>query len=173
MAGSGYKAGVPKAERIEVVRRLIVNGEPDWKIRRMLVAGVKLPDGRSFKVNRATAHKYLDEIGLEYKALADSPLVVERVIGAAAERLARLADKAEAAGNYQAAIRANLALVDVVARRAPERWGRRPVEQAAGAEVEAPGVTNYDDLDDAELVEIHARKVVQFEARKRARGGAG
>lgn len=162
---------VSKAERIEIVRRLLVMGKPDWRIRRLIVAGIKLKDGRTFQATNATAQKYLDNVGLEYQQLADHPLVAERVVGCAVERLVRIADKAEAAGNYQAAIRANKTLIDVVGIRHAERWGRKGVD--APVEVEAPGVDDYVGMTDDELRDGLERKVLRFQARADGKASSG
>ena len=150
------KETVPKAERLELIRRLLIAGRPDWEIRRDLTRGIALDDGRICKVSPSTASRDLDDVGLAYKALHDNPLIAERVVGAATERLTRIADKAEAVGQFNAAIRANLALVDIVGRHHP-RWSRRG-DTSSSSEDERP-TDPYEDMSDEELrAELEAKR---------------
>lgn len=149
-----------RPERLELIRRMLIAGSPEWEIRRMLIAGINLDDGRIARVSRGQAHKDLQEIGLAYQSLHDNPLVAERVVGACAERLTRIADKAEAAGNYHAAIRANVELVNIVARKST-RWARTQAPDVAVSAGE--GDNDYDNMGDDELRAELARKRARAE----------
>lgn len=146
---------VPQAERRELIRRLLVAGVPEWQIRRDIARGVRLEDGRTVQVGSETLRRDLEELGLEWRALHDNPQVVERVVGAALERLVRIADAAERAGSFHAAIRANQVIVDLLGRRSP-RWARRPDESPA---ISAGARKPYAELSDEELQrELAARR---------------
>ena len=159
---------VTRAERIELIRRLLVMGTPEWQIRRTLTTGAKLDDGRVCKVTSSTVTKDLKEVGLQYRALHDSPLVAERVVGACAERLVRIADKAEVSGKYHAAIRANMALVELVSRTST-RWARGVEPEAEEPAESAGGERNP--REDMTTEELQAEIVAQRGRLKVIRGG--
>ena len=141
---------VPRAERIELIRRLLIEGKPEWEIKRMIRAGHVLDDGRICKVSGRQLKDDLQAIGLQYRALHDNPLIVERVVGACVERISRIAHKAEEAGQYHAALRANQALIDIVSRRSP-RWDRKGLQQLV-EEPTAAELGEFERLSDAELL---------------------
>lgn len=149
---AGKKPPIPTALRLELIRKLLIRGIPEWEIKQRLATGIELPDGRVCKVKRVTCDRDLKAVGLEYQALHDNPLIAERVVGACAERLVRIADKAEAAGNFHAAIRANVALVDIVGRRSA-RWTRTADESSSrsAGQSEAHGRERYQELSNVEL----------------------
>lgn len=139
---------VPRIERLELIRQMLIAGIPEWEIKRELAKGVDMGDGRTCRVKRAQLQKDLNEIGLVWKTLHDDPMVVERVVGAVHTRLARIAHKAEDAKRYHEAIRANLAIVNIVSRRST-RWvaGAKAEEVAPTQEVE----TELERMSDDEL----------------------
>ncbi len=134
----GYRRA--RAERLEWIRRLLLAGVPEWKIRRSLVEGLNIAakgdPPRVFKVSMATAKNDFIIIGKEWRQLHDDPEVAERIAGAVLERLTRLALKAEAAGKYSAAIRANVMVMRYLGMR-HDRWDRQ--EAAARLEITGPG----------------------------------
>lgn len=170
MATSKKRVQISKSERLELIRKFLIDGVPEWKIRKKLVDGVFVGRTKIAKVSSDTARSDLKQIGLAYKALYDNPLVVERVVGACAERLARIADKAEANNNFNAAIRANLALVDIVARRT-NRWAHKGHSLEDELVVTQEKKTPYDNMSDDELIEELERKRQRTASLKLVRGG--
>jgi hypothetical protein len=91
--------------------------------------------GEIFKASKATVYRDFTAIGEAYRTAHDDPMVLERGIGTVLERLNDIAVKAAAAGNYQAAIRANLAYARLLATRS-DRWGSSAAGGAAAEHAE-------------------------------------
>jgi hypothetical protein len=134
-------------ERRAVVRGLLVECVPEWQIRRQLTEGFKIPDPsiaggyRIYEpVSVSTAQRVLKDVADEFRGLFDDADHVEREIGAAFERLKRIADRAERAGKYTSAITANDRIIKLLAPRS-KRWqhvtsGETPL--AGGGSIEPP-----------------------------------
>lgn len=128
-----------RLERLEWIRRLLLEGVPEWKIRQRLRTGMNVaPEGappKIFKVSAATVTKDFADLGEEWRLLHDDPAVAERVAGAVVQRLTRIALAAEAAKRYTDAIRANALILRTVGIR-HDRW--RVQQQPTRIELSGP-----------------------------------
>lgn len=141
---------VTRDERLDLIRRLLLEGTAEWRIKRLLLEGFTLPDGRTVKVGSTAVFNDLQAIGDDYRHLHDNPGVHERIAGVIFERLSRIALKAEAAGQFHAAISANSAILRLVGLRST-RW-RAAEPEAPTRPDEGEAVGELAELTDAELV---------------------
>lgn len=165
-----------KPERLEIIRRMLLAGVPEWKIRRQLFEGFELPaipahvvDG--FRVpaspavfvqaSKSTITKDFQDLASQFRGMHDDPDVAERVVGARLACLIRIAGAAEAEGKYHAAIRANEVVINLVSRR-HTRWSRKGEEEAP-PESAAGGVDDYEGMSDEELQAKLAEKRARAE----------
>lgn len=149
---------VSRAERLEFIRELLIEGVPDRVVRQRLVAGIQLPlpDGRLIRVSAKVAAADLSEVGEAYRRLHDDPSVQEAEVAGVIARLRRIAVTAEKRGNYHAAIRANESLAKFVGMRSA-RWSKAAEPAPGPPGVEAPDdqwqrrATELQDLPDEDL----------------------
>lgn len=173
----GHAQQAQLLERRSIVRGLLVECVPEWQIKRQLVEGFKIPDSNvagGFRiyapVSLSTAKRVLNEVANEFRDLFDDADHVEREIGAAFERLKRIADRAERAGKYTSAITANDRIIKLLAPRS-KRWqhvttGETPL--AGGGSIEPPKTPEglpvaVGDAELAELAREHSRLARQIE----------
>lgn len=168
---------VPRHERLELIRQLILKGITVRAITRDFERGTTLKDGRKVKCSRQQLGRDIRQIGSEWQASHDDPAELEARAGAALERLEGLAVAAatrqravrrtitRADGsketviemvpdpNYHAAIQANVQIVRVIGILTP-RWRAGMADLTAGEPV---ATDDLDDLTDAELLARHAQ----------------
>lgn len=174
MGGAKQVGGVNVAtpsERQELVRRMILQGFAPHEIRRRFAAGfVHPPNGkdlpftppdrqRFYRLQAPRVSALLQELGEGWRNALDRADVLETYAGAALERLAGLAVKAEDARNYHAAIRANTAIIAVVGLRT-SRWRRDEVAPSSSSGDDLSGLT-VEELE--EEVAIRRDRVVRLE----------
>lgn len=137
------------AERLEAIRALLLAGTSPHTIVDNLVRGLKMPkSGRIAKVTAAQARKDIRQLGAAWQHVHDDPLVIETMAGAALERLATIAQLAQAQGKYHAAISANRAILGTLGIRS-SRWRRSDQESPMSSA--GPGDESLRELSDEEL----------------------
>lgn len=149
-----------KAIRCEWIKRMLIAGFAEATIVRKLAQGVNVAEeGKPPLILQCTAkytYQDLRRLGQEWRKLHDDPEVQERVFGGMLERLSHLSRAAEAKGDFNAAIRAEMARARLWGLRSP-RWadaGRLQEQDDAAARVAA--------ADDRQLVERRAVQLAQL-----------
>lgn len=135
---TNLRAGqVPRPERVELIRELLIGGTPEYEIRRMFtVDGVAMPaaspyTGLTIKIGERTLQRDFEEIGREFRKLYEDPEVAARFGAGSVQRMLRYQGDAAKAGQWGAVIRFEQVLLKLVGLLP------RPVVAAAPAVVEA------------------------------------
>lgn len=133
MLGKGKE--VPPAERVDLIRRMFLEGLPEWKIREKLTTGLVLADGRLVKISAQQFWRDVQAISQDFRRLHENPEWQEIVAGTILQRMIRISVKAESEGKYHAAIAAGRNAMLLLGMRTP-RWKAQTEEDVLPPPVE-------------------------------------